>query len=108
MIKKALFALLSLCAATAFAAVDLNKADQAQLESIKGIGPAMSTRILEERKKGEFKDWNDFKGRVKGVGPANAAKFAREGLTVNGATLQLAGNAAPPAAAPVRPAASKP
>ena len=34
----------------ALAAVEANKANEAELTSIKGIGPAMSARILEERK----------------------------------------------------------
>ena len=92
MLKKLLAALLALCAAAAFAAVDVNKADQAALESVKGIGPAISGKILEERKKGSFKDWNDLIERVKGVGEGNAAKFSADGLTVNGATF---GGAAP-------------
>ena len=89
--KKMLFSLaglaLSLATAAAFAAVDVNKASQAELESIKGVGPAMSTRILDERKKGGFKDWNDFVTRVHGVGNGNATKFSAEGLTVNGAAF---------------------
>lgn len=72
-------------AASCFAAVDINKANAAELDSIKGIGPAMSSKILAERKKGSFKDWNDFIGRVQGVGAGNAAKFSTEGLTVAGA-----------------------
>ncbi len=69
------------------AAVDINKASQAELESIKGIGPAMSERILDERKKGDFKSWDDFVVRVKGVGPGNAAKFSAAGLTVGGSAF---------------------
>ena len=84
MIKKLLAILLALFAAAAFAAVDANKATQAELESVKGIGPAISARIIDERKKGAFKDWEDMVVRVKGVGEGNAAKFSTEGLTVNG------------------------
>lgn len=88
MIKRllaALFAaLFALIAATAFAAVDVNKATQAELESIKGIGPAIAGKILDERKKASFKDWADMVERVKGVGEGNAAKFSADGLTVNG------------------------
>ena len=87
MIKKILAAMLALFAAVAFAAVDANKASQAELEAIKGIGPAIATKILDERKKGSFKDWNDMVERVKGVGENNAAKFSTEGLTVNGAAF---------------------
>ncbi|CAN5396693.1 hypothetical protein BH09PSE5_BH09PSE5_15430 [soil metagenome] len=48
-------------------ALELNVANQAQLESLKGIGVEASDRILEERAKGDFKDWPDFMKRVKGV-----------------------------------------
>jgi competence protein ComEA len=67
------------------AAVDVNKASQAELESIKGIGPSVSTRLLDERGKSPFASWSDLETRVKGVGPGNAAKFSAAGLTVNGA-----------------------
>ncbi|HEY9065504.1 MAG TPA: helix-hairpin-helix domain-containing protein, partial [Burkholderiaceae bacterium] len=85
MIKKILAALLFLFAAAAFAAVDANTASQAELEAIKGIGPALSGRIIEERQKAPFKDWQDLATRVKGVGVRNSSKFSSAGLTVNGA-----------------------
>ncbi|TMH13167.1 MAG: hypothetical protein E6H65_04060 [Betaproteobacteria bacterium] len=115
MFKTLVATLLALFAALAFAAsVDVNKATQAELEAIKGIGPAIATKILDERKKGTFKDWNDLVGRVKGVGPGSAAKLSAEGLTVNGVAYTAA--AAKPAAskpaasmaAASKPAASKP
>ena len=88
MFKKLLFSLLALFAAAAFAAVDANKADQAALESIKGIGPSISGKIIDERKKAPFKDWPDMVDRVKGIGDGNAAKFSEGGLTVNGASFK--------------------
>ncbi|MEJ8836210.1 ComEA family DNA-binding protein [Ramlibacter sp. AN1133] len=84
MLKKILVILAMLYAAVAFAAVDVNKATATELDGIKGIGPVMSKRILEERKKGEFKSWDDLIGRVKGIAPITAAKFSAGGLTVNG------------------------
>jgi competence protein ComEA len=84
MLKKLLAALALLCAASSFAAVDVNKATVAELDGIKGIGPAMSSRILDARKKGEFKSWDDLLARVKGIGQGNAAKYSAGGLTVNG------------------------
>jgi competence protein ComEA len=93
MFKLLIGLLLVLMSSLSLAAVDLNKANQADLESIKGIGPAMSTRILDERKKSDFKDWIDFVDRVKGVGPGNAAKFSDAGLTVNGTSYS--GGSAP-------------
>lgn len=97
MFKKllAFFAAMSIVAA--FAAVDVNKATEAELDGIKGIGPVTTKQIVTERKKGEFKNWDDFVTRVKGVGDKNAAKFSAEGLTVGGASYQ--GPAAPAAKA---------
>ncbi len=69
----------------AAAATDANKASQAELESVKGIGPGLSTRILDARKAGSFKDWTDLVDRVGGIGPGNAARFSQGGLTVGGA-----------------------
>ena len=99
MIKKILAAMLALFAAVAFAAVDANKGTQAELEAVKGIGPSIAGKILDERKKGSFKDWQDMVDRVKGVGEGNAAKFSTGGLTVNGAAFTGApAKAAAPAA----------
>ena len=96
MFKSLLAAVLAMMAATAFAAVDVNKATAADLDGIKGIGPGISAKILDERKKGNFKDWNDLVERVKGIGEGNAAKFSAEGMTVNGAGFK--GAAAAPTA----------
>jgi len=95
MLKKILALVAMLYAAACFAAVDVNKASAAELDSIKGVGPGISTKILDERKKANFKDWNDFIARVKGVGEGNAAKFSAEGMTVNGTVYK--GTAAAPA-----------
>jgi competence protein ComEA len=84
MLKKILVILAMLYAAASFAAVDVNKASAVELDSVKGIGPAMSKRIIDERKKGEFKSWDDLITRVKGIGTGNAAKYSTEGLTVKG------------------------
>jgi competence protein ComEA len=87
-------------AATSFAAnVDANTASAADLDALKGIGPAISGRIVEARQQGPFKDWSDFIARVKGIGNKNAAKFSSEGLTVGGTAYQGA-----PAATTAKPA----
>lgn len=75
-------------AGIAWAQVDINRADQAALEGIKGVGPAMSKAILDERSKGgSFKDWGDVERRVKGVGSASSKRLSQAGLTVNGQSL---------------------
>jgi competence protein ComEA len=84
-------AVLSASVALAATALDVNKADQAGLEALKGVGPAMSTRILDERKKGPFKSWEDLIERVRGIGAGSATKLAAEGLTVNGTGYANAG-----------------
>lgn len=86
MIRKLLLAVAALlaCMGMAFAQVDVNKADQAALDGIKGIGPAKTKAILAERAKGEFKDWADLEQRVKGIGEKNAIKLSEAGLMVNG------------------------
>jgi competence protein ComEA len=88
--------------AAAHAAVDVNKATQAELEGVKGLGPSTSTRILDERKQGSFKDWPDLITRVKGVGTGNAARFSAGGLTV-GNTSYAANAGASQKAAPAAP-----
>ncbi|TFW29190.1 ComEA family DNA-binding protein [Duganella callida] len=86
MYKKLLLALAVLMASLnfAWAQVDVNKADAAALDSIRGLGPAKTKAILEERKKGEFKDWADLEQRVKGIGEKNAIRLSEAGLQVNG------------------------
>ena len=94
MIKFIVTTLLALACATGFAAVDVNKANQAELEAVKGIGPSLATRILDGRKASPYVDWVDFAGRVKGVGPGNAVRFSAEGLTVAGTSYSVAAAAA--------------
>jgi competence protein ComEA len=80
--------------ASSWAAVEANKATDAELDGLKGIGPALSKRIVDARKQGEFKDWADFMGRVKGVKEKSATKLSAEGLTINGQAFAAAAPAA--------------
>lgn len=75
------------------AATDVNHASEAELDGIKGIGPALSGKILEARQHGPFKDWADLMRRVKGIKPKSAQQLSAAGLTVDGTTH-------PPAARP--------
>jgi competence protein ComEA len=97
MFRKLIAIVLATFALSAFAAVDVNKASQAELETVKGIGPGLSGKILEARKTGAFKDWGDMVERVSGVGPGNAARFSQAGLTVGGAAYDSSTAAAAPA-----------
>jgi competence protein ComEA len=105
MIKKLMLAVATMIATMsfAFAQVDVNKADAAALDSVKGVGPKMSKVIIDERTKGgEFKDWADFEKRVKGVGAKNAKKLSMAGLQVGGKSLEGA------EMKPTEPKAAKP
>jgi competence protein ComEA len=88
MLKRFLIFFMALPLATAFAAVDVNQATEAELDGIKGVGPATSRLIVAERSKSQFKSWEDFRGRIKGVGSKTAAKFSAQGMTVGGATYE--------------------
>ncbi|MCG2585576.1 DUF655 domain-containing protein [Massilia sp. TS11] len=80
-----ILALLAASAGVAFAQVEVNKADKAALDSIKGIGPKMSQEILDERTQhGDFKDWTDFQSRIKGVKEKKAQALSKAGLQING------------------------
>ena len=99
MLKK----LLMLCAALVLslsagfaAAVEVNSADQAALESVKGIGPVHAKAIIDERtKNGPFKDADDLANRVKGIGQKSVKNLEAAGLTINGSS-------APPSGAPAK------
>jgi len=87
MFKKLFYAIaaLMLSMGLAFAQVDVNKASQAELDGVKGIGPAISKQIVDERAKGgSYKDWSDLETRVKGIGAKNSAKMSEAGLRVGG------------------------
>ena len=92
MLKKilAFVVMLYTALAMAAAATDVNKATDAQLDAVKGIGPATTKAIMAERKKSEFKDWADLIARVKGIGEKKAESLSKEGLTVNGESYKPA------------------
>ncbi len=67
----------------AYATVNLNTASQAELETVKGIGPAKAKAIVEHRNKnGPFKSVDDLK-EIKGFGDKMLSKMRPE-LTVAG------------------------
>jgi competence ComEA-like helix-hairpin-helix protein len=70
----------------AFAAVDINSANEAELDKIKGVGPAKAKAIADERKKnGPFKSLDDVAARVKGIGDKTVAEWKKSGeVTVGG------------------------
>jgi competence protein ComEA len=91
-------------------ALDVNSADQAALQTIKGLGPAKSAAIVADRDAhGAFKNPEDLAERIKGLGPKAVARLQSEGLTIGsaGASAQPASKAGKTAAAAVRKGAAK-
>ena len=103
-IAAALLAALSLAATPAMASVEANQASLSELETVKGIGPGLSGKIVAARQQSAFKDWPDLVDRVGGVGPGNAARFSQAGLTVAGKPYSLQAVGQPGAAPAVGPA----
>jgi competence protein ComEA len=79
--KKLLFIILLSFFGSALAAVNINTATQAELETLQGIGPAKAKAVIEYRKKnGPFKSPDDLE-KVNGIGPA-IMKRVRKDITV--------------------------
>lgn len=65
-------------------ALEVNQANQAELEQLPGLGPALSEQLLASRReRGPFGDWSDLMARLKGVGPVKARRWSDAGLRVN-------------------------
>ena len=77
-----------LCASHAAFALEINQANPAELDSLKGMGPSLSAKVLKARAEAPFKSWADLMQRVSGVGRAKAKEFSDQGLTVNGQPLK--------------------
>lgn len=82
--RSLLLAVFVLCGADRAWALDANTASQAELEELRGIGPVISARIIEERtKNGTFHDMDDLRERVRGIGVASQKKLVAAGLQVS-------------------------
>ena len=68
-------------------ALDINQASEAELDGLRGLGPAFTRRVMRERDIRPFTDWPDLVRRVSGMGRVTADKLADQGLTVSGQTL---------------------
>ena len=73
-------------ALAAASSVDANTADASALVGVSGIGPAIAGRILAARREaGPFRDLDDLRERVRGIGEANLRRMAAAGLSVGSA-----------------------
>jgi competence protein ComEA len=73
-------------------ALDVNHATEAELDGLRGLGPAFTRRILAERSLRPFADWPDLMRRVSGMGGVTAQKLSAQGLTVNSQSLSTEKN----------------
>jgi competence ComEA-like helix-hairpin-helix protein len=63
--------------------IDVNTASAAELEQVKGIGPRTAQRIIEARETGgRFRDAEDLRKRVTGIGPAKVKSMSAGGLNI--------------------------
>ncbi|MGF6537866.1 ComEA family DNA-binding protein [Paraburkholderia youngii] len=93
----------------AYAAVDVNTANEDALRGIKGIGPAKAKAIVDERNAhGPFKDAADLGKRVKGMGGHTIERLQAEGLAVGPAGATASTQVAAAAAAKEPAAAAAP
>jgi competence protein ComEA len=70
--------LLSLLVTFLFSAINLNKANLAQLQTLNGIGPVKSQEIVKYRKShGGFKTVDELEN-VKGIGPKTVEKLRNQ------------------------------
>lgn len=75
----------------AFAAVNVNTADKAQLESLKGIGPVKAQAIIDYRAQhGPFRSLEDL-DKVPGIGKATLEKI-KDDVSFSGASAPVSGS----------------
>lgn len=86
-------------------ALDANTASIDELQTIRGIGPAMAARIVEARRSEPFRDAEDLRSRVRGIGEKNLRKMQDAGLEVGGGGRMVE---APGKARVLGPAAGQP
>ena len=72
------------CAQLSVFALEINQANEAELDSIKGMGPAMTRKVLNARAEKPFINWKDLMSRVTGMGKNKAQHFSDQGVLVNG------------------------
>ncbi len=64
--------------------LEIGQARESDLDGLRGLGPATTRLILQERERQAFSNWKDLMQRVAGIGPKKAAQLSSQGLRVQG------------------------
>lgn len=64
--------------------IDLERAREMDLDGLRGLGPATTRLILQERERQPYRDWQDLMKRTPGIGPKKALQLSEQGLRVQG------------------------
>ena len=78
------WAILLGCSLTDAQTVQLESAREMDLDGLRGLWPATTHRILQERERLPFGNWRELMQRVPGIGPKKAAQLSEQGLRVQG------------------------
>lgn len=85
-----LFFMVLLLYCSAVSALDVNHATEAELDNLRGLGPAFTRRVMAARAERPFANWSDLMQRVSGMGQVTAQKLSAQGLTVKGKPFSAA------------------
>lgn len=69
--------------------VDVNHATAWELQTLRGVGPAMAERIIAARNERPFDSFEDFARRVRGAGPKRLQQWRAAGLTLRPASSSI-------------------
>lgn len=64
--------------------LEINSAERADLESLPGLGPQLTERILAARAQAPLRDWADLMHRVPGIKAKLARRLSAQGLRIDG------------------------
>jgi competence protein ComEA len=65
-------------------ALNIQQATEAELDSLRGLGPSLTAKVLAARAEKPFENWADLMQRVNGIREATAQRLSDQGLTVQG------------------------
>ena len=89
MVRHAMAIALCLLAGSA-SALDIQQATEAELDSLRGLGPSLTAKVLAARAEKPFDSWSDLMRRVNGIREATAQRLSDQGLTVQGLAYKSA------------------